>query len=217
MGFIKKIGIYIGIIAVVGFVINMVSGGGDDVKVVNLDVVLDSFIEVAEAMPETPEAPQGSLAAPTPESDELTNTFMTNYAAKLQEADILEGDTVGIGYADSLGAFVGYSDTNKDGTKNEDEESIFTVEVDSANSRLIATDLQHSYHRDGAYRSSGGGFLTGYLVSRMLFNQRGAGIGSSRFSSMNMSKRGYHSSAKSSVKSSRSARSSGSGSFRSGK
>lgn len=217
MNFIKKIGIYLGVFMVIGIVVNLFSGDGDDVKVVDLDVVLDSFIEAAEAMPSPEEAPEGSSEEPSADSDDLTGTFMANYAAKLQEADILEGDTVGIGYADSLGAFVGYADANQDGEKSDDEESIFTVEVDTENDRLIATDLQHSYHRDGTYRSSGGGFLTGYLVSRMLFSQRRAGISSSRFSSMTMSKRGYHSSAKSSVKSSRSARSSGSGSFRSGK
>jgi len=216
MGFIKKIGMYVGILFVIGMVANMFSGGEDeDVKVVDLDVVLDSFIEVADGMPNLAAQAEGEEGEPAGDSTGLGPLFVKKYAAKLQEVDLFEGETVGIGYTKS-GAFVGYADESEDGEMDEDERAIFTVEVDAEQSRLIATDVENSYHREGSYRS-GSGFLTGFLIARMVSGQRSMGVNTSKFKSMSMSPRGYHSAAKTSVRSSRSARSTGSGSFRSGK
>jgi len=211
MKFVKRIGIYVGILFVIGVVVNLFSGSDDDeeVKVVDLDVVLDSFIEVADGMPSSELETEGEGSAG------LGPLFVKKYAAKLQEVDLFEGETVGIGYTKS-GAFVGFADESKDGLMDEDERAIFTVEVDAEQSRLIATDLENSYHRDGSYRA-GSGFLTGFLIARMVSGQRSSGVNTSKFKSMSMSQRGYHSAAKSSVRSARSARSTGSGSFRSGK
>jgi hypothetical protein len=206
-----KIGSFIGI----GFVILLVIGffaddESEEVTVVNLDIVLDEFIAAAKAMPEV----EGDTANEM--SEEMGSLFLKKYTTKLNEKSALEGKPVGVGMAKD-GSFVGFHDVDENGEKGTDESAVFQVEVDEERSRLIATDLENSYHRDSSYRA-GSGFLTGFLVSRMLFGQRSAGVSPSKFKNMKMSPKGYHASAKSSVKASRSARSSGkSGSFRSGK
>ena len=184
----------------------------DELAVIDLNVVLDEFIAVAESRSESSDAP--------PESAENTKEmglFTKDYADQLNEFPLYEEHQVGIELRED-GAFLGFVDDDENGTKDSGEAEVFTVELDSERQRLIATDLAHGYHRDSAVRM-GAGFLGGMLLSRMLFNQGNAGVRSSRFSKMKMSPKNYHAQAKSDVNAKRtSARSkTGSGSFRSGK
>lgn len=182
------------------------------VDVVNLDKVLDTFVATADAMPAPPaeEGQEQEAALGTPEK---VKVFTESYARSLNDQKIMS-KPVGVTMRPD-GAFLGFSDPNSNGTKDSGENEIFTVQVDSANSRLIATDVQNSYNRDKGYRMGGGGFLTGYLVGSMIGGQRRAGINPGRFSSMKVEPKGYHSKAAKTVRSARS--SSGSRSFRSGK
>ena len=71
--------------------------------------------------------------------------------------------------------FEGYKDDNKNGKVDEKEKLIFTVEVDSANKRLIATD----YSGQSVGRGLTGvatGLLAGALIGNLLGRQQSAGI-----------------------------------------
>ena len=104
--------------------------------------------------------------------------------------------------------FVGFSDENANGARDSGEKDVFTVEIDEANSRLIATDTSgESVH----HRYSGRGLLTGLLIGNLLSRQSRAGISKSSFSNRK-------STARSSYKPKASARSSSrSGGSRAGK
>ena len=74
---------------------------------------------------------------------------------------------------DKEAKFLGMVDANENGKVDEGEKQIFTVEIDSANKRLIATDSSG----EGTSRGfSGMGFLAGALIGAMLGRQRAAGI-----------------------------------------
>lgn len=69
--------------------------------------------------------------------------------------------------------FEGYGDANGNGTVDSGEKRLFTVEVDHANKRLIATDTSGQSTSRGV---SGLGFLAGALIGNLLGRQRAAGI-----------------------------------------
>lgn len=76
--------------------------------------------------------------------------------------------------------FLGYTDTNNNKVKDEGEDKVFTVEIDSANKRLIATDVSGN----GAhYGFSGSGFLAGALIGSLLSRQSAAGVRPGSFDS----------------------------------
>lgn len=69
--------------------------------------------------------------------------------------------------------FSGYADKNANAVQDPGEEQIFTVEIDSENNRLIASDS------DGTGTSlgfSGTGFIAGALIGSLLARQSAAGI-----------------------------------------
>ena len=106
------------------------------------------------------------------------------------------------------GSFLGFQDGNYNNVQDSGEEKLFTVEIDTENSRLIATDLNGS---SSGLRFSGTGFLAGAIVGRLLGRQRAAGIKPGAFANRNVKPR-------SSYKSPSSARSkSRSGGVRTGK
>ena len=166
-------------------------GGGGDVEVVDLNKVLDvvskSFVNF--------NANEGELP------DELTQAqkdirikdFATDTAISLNEAQI-SANTLGFA-GKSDGSFEGFADANANGLHDSGEKQLFTVEIDEAGSRFIATDTQNGYQRDAGF--SGMGLMAGMLIGSMLGRQRGAGISSNRFSNMRMSPKNYHSAAQS--------------------
>lgn len=89
--------------------------------------------------------------------------------------------------ATSLGKdakFAGVDDGNKNGQVDQDEKKLFTLEIDSANNRIIATDESGA----GTYRGfSGTGFLAGALIGAMLGRQRAAGIQPGSFNNRKLS------------------------------
>ncbi len=76
--------------------------------------------------------------------------------------------------------FTGYADADKNGNISENEEKLFTIELDAERKRFIATDSSGT----ATSRSfSGSGFLTGMLIGSMLSRQRSAGITPAHFAS----------------------------------
>jgi len=80
-------------------------------------------------------------------------------------------------------AFVGYADANNNGVSDAGEKDIFKVEIDGEGNRIIATDMISG---EGTYRRSGGGFLAGYFVGRLLSRQSRAGVKPSSFANRNV-------------------------------
>ncbi|HAT86121.1 hypothetical protein [Cohaesibacter gelatinilyticus] len=70
-------------------------------------------------------------------------------------------------------AFQGFADKNKNGTQEEGEGDVFTVEIDSENKRIIASDGNGA---SSDTRFSGSGLLTGLLIGHLLSRQRSAGV-----------------------------------------
>ena len=69
--------------------------------------------------------------------------------------------------------FLGFADTNANKVRDEGEAKVFTVEIDSENKRLIATDMSG----EGSHlRFSGTGFLAGALIGSLLSRQNAAGV-----------------------------------------
>jgi len=69
--------------------------------------------------------------------------------------------------------FTGWADENGNGVREEGEGDVFTVEIDSEKSRLIATDTSGNSSDMGF---SGTGFLAGALIGSLLARQSRAGI-----------------------------------------
>lgn len=82
--------------------------------------------------------------------------------------------------------FLGYADANANGVQDEGEGKVFTVEIDEANNRLIATDVAGN---SSGLRFSGTGFLAGALLGSLINRQRGAGIKANSFNNRNVTPR----------------------------
>lgn len=82
------------------------------------------------------------------------------------------GGTLGTSFQKDA-SLVAFADKNANGEKDTGEEKVFTVEIDSENNRLIATDISgNSSH----LRFSGTGFLTGMLIGHLLGRQLRSGV-----------------------------------------
>lgn len=231
------------------------SSGEVPVSVVDLDKVL----EITEKVLKEPNpaaaknggdaaAKEGDVAEVKPldqakENAAATKAFLTKLAAELNAAKLVD-DPIGVQLL-STGAIEGFIDEDKDGQKSgANEKTLFRVEIDHAQSRLVAIDDsgqgEETYRRDRSYhhRGGGGGFFMGYMLGSMMGRQNryysGARAGSRpSYGSMKMNNKGYHSGAVSSARSrakasgrsysgrtrtgTSGARAGGSGSFRGGK
>lgn len=82
--------------------------------------------------------------------------------------------------------FLGFADKNGNGTQDSGEGDVFTVEIDEANNRLIATDMAGN---SSGLRFSGAGFLAGALIGNLINRQRGAGIKANSFNNRSVTPR----------------------------
>ncbi|MBM7067402.1 hypothetical protein [Actibacterium sp. 188UL27-1] len=83
-------------------------------------------------------------------------------------------------------SFLGFADSNGNGTQDDGEGKVFTVEIDEENNRLIATDEAGN---SSGLRFSGAGFLAGALLGTLLNRQRGAGVQKGAFNNRNVTPR----------------------------
>ena len=137
---------------------------------------------------------------PTKESD-----FLKKYAAKLNELKAMHAP-LGVSMAPG-GEIIGFQDPNQNMVQDMGESKEFSVTIDVANSRLVASD-NHGYHRPHGYGFSPGGMMMGYMLGSMMGRQRSfysGGMSSAKpsFSNTPMSPANYHPSAVSSARSSR--------------
>ncbi len=82
--------------------------------------------------------------------------------------------------------FSGFADPNANGVRDTDEGEVFTIEIDEANNRLIATDTTG---QSAGLRFSGAGFLAGALLGNLISRQRSAGITASSFNNRSVTPR----------------------------
>lgn len=95
--------------------------------------------------------------------------------------------------------FSGFTDANGNNVKDGSDKQIFTVEIDSENSRLIATDTISG--QSTFARSAGTGFIAGALMGRLLGRQRSAGVKPGAFNSRKTSSRADYSKTRPAAKS----------------
>ena len=110
------------------------------------------------------------------------------------------------------GEIVGFHDPNQNMIQDMGEAKEFTVTIDVANNRLVASD-NHGYHRPHGYGFSPGGMMMGYMLGSMMGRQNSFYSGAMAsnkpgFSNTAMSPANYHQSAVKSVRSTRTASSS---------
>lgn len=114
----------------------------------------------------------------TKATDAHLNTLNDIFQEELNKAPPLHSGLI----ATRLGKdakFTGVDDANRNKVADADEKLLFTVELDSQNKRMIATDSSGS----GTYHGfSGMGFIAGALIGSMLGRQSAAGIRPGSFS-----------------------------------
>lgn len=193
------------------------------VEVVDLDGVLNTFddtlgADANQAIGEPESAPSEPFITPVEQEDDAkTQQFLSQFADKLNESS-LSSKNIGVALNDT-GVIEGFADENGDKQKDATEPTLFDVEIDAENNRVIASQQAEgdTYYRDHSYFP--GGLFTGYLLGTMLSRQSMMGMGP-RYASQPMSPRGYHASAASTARSKATARSArsqgGSSSFRGG-
>lgn len=118
-------------------------------------------------------------------SEEQMAEFTGYYTGILNANPRFYDKTLGLTIQDDA-TFLGYADENSNGVQDNGEGKVFTVEIDEANKRLIATDVAGNA---SGLRFSSGGFLTGMLVGRLIGRQRAAGVTPGSFSNRNVTPR----------------------------
>lgn len=106
---------------------------------------------------------------------------LTEYMGMAYNSDpAVSTKTLGVAAEDD-GTFTAYGDTNANNTRDAGEDTVFTVDYDEPNSRLILTDYTGE---SSGYRISGGGLLAGYVLGSMMNRSKRAGLASNRHSSV---------------------------------
>lgn len=202
----------------------------NDVDVVNLNKVVDALVAVLDEgnAAKTAAAKEASdaavaAAAVTDGNAEVSSTaeiqviepekqdpakesdFLKKYAAKLNELKVMN---VPVGVSMSAGGeIVGFQDPNQNLIQDAGESKEFTVAMDIAHNRLVASD-NNGYHRPHSYGYHPSGMMMGYMLGSMMGRQNSYYSGANAaarpgFSNTPMSPANYHQSAVSSVRSTR--------------
>lgn len=170
----------VGIVAVLGFIAYSVFLKGPSVQTADLGQVLDRT-EFAINKYQNYLGSQGVDGA----SDTQLQEFSLYLAHTLNTDPRFYDKPLGIA-VEPDGKFLGFADDNANDVQDSDEADVFTVEVDEANRRLIATDV--AGNSSGMHFSSTG-FLAGALIGTLLNRQRGAGITPSSFNNRTVTPR----------------------------
>ncbi len=201
--------------------------GVDNTDVVDLNKVVDALVAVLDegavakkaAANESTEAvvsttdgnaevsSTAEIQAIEPEKQDLTkeSEFLKKYAAKLNDLKAMNSP-VGVSMTPG-GEIIGFQDPNQNMTQDMGESKEFTVTMDVANNRLVASD-NHGYHRPHSYGFSPSGMMMGYMLGSMMGRQNSFYSGANAaakpgFSNTPMSPANYHKTAVSTVRSSR--------------
>lgn len=161
-------------------------GAGESVKV-NASAEVDSQEMMLQAID------------PSKQDAEKEKEFLKKLAATMNDLKVMQAQ-VGVSMT-AGGEINGYLDPNGNNIQDAGETKEFTVTIDVANNRLVASD-NNGHHRPYGFQP--GGFMTGYLLGSMLGRQNSFyGGAPPSVSSAQMSPQNYHKSAVSSVKAAR--------------
>jgi hypothetical protein len=197
--------------------LTLLSGcGSGNVDVVDLNKVLDA---VALVLAESDKKDAGQEIAvnasnaaevdsqemvlkgldPTKQDPNKEKEFLTKLATTMNDLKVMQA-RVGVSMS-AGGEITGFLDPNGNNVQDIGETKEFTVTVDAANSRLVASD-NNGHHRPYGFQP--GGFMTGYLLASMLGRQNSFyGGAAPSVSNAQMSPQNYHKSAVSSAKAAR--------------
>ena len=105
--------------------------------------------------------------------DNAMDVFSSDYASNLNKDQALAHlAPMGV-KPEADGSFTSYADTNNNQIKDADEKSLFKLEVDAENNRLIASS--ENGVSEQPRMGMGTGFLMGMLMSNMMSRQRATG------------------------------------------
>ena len=101
----------------------------------------------------------------------VMDKFSSSYASDLNASQPpIHSGPIGVN-SQKDGSFAGFDDKNNNGIKDEGEEDIFKLEVDTENNRLVASNGGEV--REAGF--SGSGLIMGMLLGNMLSRQRATG------------------------------------------
>jgi hypothetical protein len=168
------------ILGVVGFVAYSFLTGSKSEQTADLGAVLDRTEYALESY-------QGYLSdnGITEASDDELAEFTAFYTEVLNTETRFYETTLGLTVMDDA-TFLGFADANANSIQDEGEGKVFTVEIDEANNRLIATDVAGN---TSGLRFSGTGFLAGALIGNLIGRQRAAGVTAASFSNRTVTPR----------------------------
>ncbi len=154
------------------FLYNQSSDSGYTEDDIDLNAVLDVTIDTIYTFQESLDAQDPDALNPDDTFVEFSEVLQDNYNAATPALH-----TAPIAVAPRTDAsLLAYEDANGNNEQEESEPSLFLVEIDGENSRVIASS------RSGAvndHHFSGTGLLAGYLIGSMLNRQRAAGVNTS--------------------------------------
>lgn len=157
--------IFIAAIAFVGY--SFLGGGAGGEQSADLGQVLDRSVFALEKYDD--HLTKNKIAEPGPEQMDQLTGFMGQL---MNSEPAFYDKPIGVALQEDA-SFVGYADTNGNGAQDEGEGKVFTVEIDSEKSRLIATDTSGNASDTGF---SGTGFLAGALIGSLLSRQLRGGV-----------------------------------------
>ena len=161
-----------------------------ELKLIDLDKVLrvlnDVLVAEQRRVPDTTDS-AGKGAAPAASADAEAQRLAARFTQALNTAALYPDALSVIEQGD--GAFLGYSDINRNGRQDVEDELLFRTELDASGKRLLATDTQNGFIRDHSF--SFAGLAAGMAISTLLDRQRAAGVDTSRFASAQVSPRNY--------------------------
>lgn len=164
MGNLKTI-IIVGVLAFIGY--NFFMGGSSTSQSADLGQVLDRTVFALDKY-DAYLKENDVKEAGEKQFDQLTG-FMGNV---MNQEPRFYDENIGVSLRKDA-TFEGYTDSNGNRVKDADESEVFTVEIDSENKRLIATDTSGNASDVGF---SGTGFLAGALIGGLLARQLGGGV-----------------------------------------
>lgn len=164
---------WIVIAGVVGYVLLGLNDDGITEDDIDLNAVLDVTLDTLYTY-------QDKMGEEEPDSDTMLLGLADDLQAGYNKASpALYTEHIGVA-AQNDASFLAFEDKDQNSEMTDGEDSLFIIEIDGENSRIIASS------RSGAvsdHRFSGTGLVAGYLLGSMLSRQRAAGVDTKRLAS----------------------------------
>lgn len=149
---------------------------------INLRNVLDVTVDTIYAFEQEYGEQISAVAEKATDTAEIEDQSLWAFVSELKTAynDAVPAiDSSNIGVQPMANAsFIGFTDVNlNDEWEEGSENPLFLIEIDSAQSRVIATSNSGAVNE---HRVSGAGFFSGFLMGRLLDRQRASGVTSSK-------------------------------------